>query len=144
MGKRLAKCLICIKFWCDTNFTFALANSVTRQRRDPAQLTEGAQRTGRSCSFMSQRYLQERSLSSHRQVHGCTLCSRKGWSVAAEGHKFNSVPRVLGNSMFPSEKWSTHIFALLFSFSTSSAVLCISYLLQENSWIVHWNMYAKL
>lgn len=50
---------------------------------------------------MSQRYLQERSLSSHRQVHGCTLCSRKGWSVAAEGHTFNSVPESLVTVCFP-------------------------------------------
>lgn len=30
---------------------------------------------------MSQRYLQECPLSTHRQVHGCPLCSSKGWCL---------------------------------------------------------------
>lgn len=56
---------------------------------------------------MSQRYLQERSLFTHRQVHGCTLCSRKGWSAAAEGHALNNVALRV-----EIKHRRTHIFAL--------------------------------
>lgn len=54
---------------------FDFIGAVPRKRGDPPQLAEGAEWTGWSCSFMSQRYLQKRSLFAHGQVYGCALYS---------------------------------------------------------------------
>lgn len=60
-------------------FDLYCVDLVSRQGRDSPKPAEGAQWSWWSCSFMSQRHLQECTLSADRSVHGCALYGSKGW-----------------------------------------------------------------